>query len=241
MTSPRGLWFFLCCFLLFFLFFLCFVAAEVIPRQCPWDTTGGLRYRTSPLPVDDESGPRLTEPWTHTPFCLTTKSERYPERFCVYSASAFNDNRGLSMAATPDVAASVFDAANNATAAYEHRFHILGQEEIQYDEFEQEVELPYEVVPIPDMGKGVIATRKIKQFDTIMTGFPAMIIDNTFFPQEEDMAPLEGLRLYQRALDQLTDQGRILNMAKSWGGDMHVVEDELRTNAFGMTLAGRKV
>jgi len=145
------------------------------------------------------------------------------------------------MVVTPDVAASVFDAANNATAAYEHRFHILGQEEIQYDEFEQEVELPYEVVPIPDMGKGVIATRKIKQFDTIMTGFPAMIIDNTFFPQEEDMAPLEGLRLYQRALDQLTDQGRILNMAKSRGGDMHVVEDVIRTNAFGMTLAGRKV
>src|SRR3569833_2355786 len=215
MTSPRGSRTHSSRFLSLLPYYLCFVAAEVIPRQCPWDTTGGLRYRTSPLPVDDESGPRLTEPWTHTPFCLTTKSERYPERSSVYSASAFNDNRVLSMAVTPDVASSVFDAANNATAAYEHRFHILGQEEIQYDEFEQEVELPYEVVPIPDMGKGVIATRKIKQFDTIMTGFPAMIIDNTFFPQEEDMAPLEGLRLYQRALDQLTDLGRILIMAKS--------------------------
>jgi hypothetical protein len=86
---------------------------------------------------------------------------------------------------------------------------------------------------------GVVATRHIQQFETIMTSFPAMIADNKLFPSEEDDRPAEGPRLFQKALGQIADKERFLSLARSKGQGVHVVEDVIRTNAFGITVDGR--
>jgi hypothetical protein len=90
---------------------------------------------------------------------------------------------------------------------------------------------------------GVVATRHIQQFDTMMTSFPAMIADNELsrFPSKEDDRPVKGLLLFQKALGQLADKERFLNLARSKGDGVHVVEDVIRTNAFGITVDGRNM
>ncbi len=72
-----------------------------------------------------------------------------------------------------------------------------------------------------------------------MTSFPAMIADNEFFPSDEDERPVKADRLFQRALDQLADEERFLSLARSKRESVHVVDDVIRTNAFGITVEGR--
>ncbi len=213
--------------------------ASALQTECPWDPAYLFAQRNSSLPVDDSDELADSLPWTNEPYCLRPRSIGSDETFCVYSSSVFNENSGISLITTPDIAASLVEAIQRPTAAWENRRDLAGQKEPEYDENGFEVELPYEVVEIPGRGMGVVATRKIKQFDVIMVSYPAMIADNAFFPPEEEMTPTEGPRLFQRALDQLGNQERFLNLAQSMGGDVHVVEDVIRTNAFGLYLNGK--
>ncbi|KAK3377509.1 hypothetical protein B0H63DRAFT_502266 [Podospora didyma] len=204
--------------------------------QCPWDpTTPSLRSdgNCSAL-VDDDTDESLAHrilantPWTHAPYCLVPRSIGSEQKFCVYSSSAFNDGSGISIIATPETAATLAAAVQNPSPAWRARRHLAHQARA------------YSVIPMPGKGMGVIATRRIAQFEAFMTSFPAVIADNDFFPDDEDAGgPSEGKRLFQRALDQLSDKKRFLSLAKSKGEDVHVLEDVLRTNAFGITVNGR--
>ncbi len=67
-----------------------------------------------------------------------------------------------------------------------------------------------------------------------------MIVDDEVFAAKEGHDPLpEGTRLFQQALDQLTDKTRFLDLAKSRVRGVHVVDDVIRTNAFGITVGGQ--
>lgn len=76
-----------------------------------------------------------------------------------------------------------------------------------------------------------------------------MIVDNLLFRQNEDALPRGGNDLFQRAFEQLTDKERVKGLAQSrrdaqgaknnQNRKVHVVEDVIRTNAFGITIAGR--
>lgn len=191
---------------------------------------------TSPVPIDNGSPPNLLSrtPWTSPPYCVIPSSIGSTERLCLYTASSYNGNAGISIIAPPDTAATLVDAIQNSTSTYAARRHIYRHQEAP-DET-----LPYKVATIPGKGKGVIATKHIAQFDIIMTSFPAMVADNDLFPADEDEGPVEGPRLFKRALEQLTDQGRFLDLATSRDGQLHIVEDVIRTNAFGIyTVDGR--
>jgi hypothetical protein len=183
----------------------------------------------------DSSKKRKDVPWTHPPYCIIPSSIGSTEKYCVYSSSAFNDATGLSLITTPETAASIANAANDPLPAWHSRRHLAHRSRLETDTYE----LPYAVVSIPGKGHGVVATRHIEQFETIMTSFPALIVDNEFLPREESQGPVEGPRLFQRALDQLSDKQRFLSLARSKGGDVHIVEDVVRTNAFGITVDGR--
>jgi hypothetical protein len=157
----------------------------------------------------------------------------------VYSASTFNQNSGISLITTPETAAGLADAIQNAAATRRERIHLAVQDLTQPDDG-REANLSYEIKYLPGKGRGVVARQGIKKFDIIMTGFPAMIIDDIFFPPLSDgLAPAESPHLFQLALEQLSDSKRFLALARSMGGNVHVVEDIIRTNAFGLSLNGR--
>ncbi|KAK0668048.1 hypothetical protein QBC41DRAFT_303769 [Cercophora samala] len=217
--------------------------------------------KQSPLLVEDDSVsldiPNL--PWTHPPLCSTSFSDIPGEKLCVFSSSSYNFGAGVSFLTTPETAAGLVAAADKAADQWAERRHFKPQEEIQHPD------LPYAIITIPGKGKGVIATRKINRFETIMRSFPALIADNAFFPREEEEEAgvkfkvteggtrkatpvgqsvgakgfVKARRYYQRALEQLGDKQRVLDLARSRKGEMHVLEDVIRTNAFGMTVNGR--
>lgn len=69
-----------------------------------------------------------------------------------------------------------------------------------------------------------------------MTSFPAVVADNIFFPRKNEQGPAERPQLFQKATDQLTDKERFLDLARSKGGGVNIVEDLIRTNSFGITV-----
>ncbi|KAK3324992.1 hypothetical protein B0H66DRAFT_511281 [Apodospora peruviana] len=223
---------------------LCHFALAITPEvsiQCPWDPVSPfrLRGRSCPAPIDDdsESSANLAKtPWTHPPYCLSLA--HVEDKLCVYSSSAFNDNAGISIIAHPSTAATLVQAVSNPVPAWYARQHIAHSPSTTTGPAKN---VKYKVGTIPGKGKGVIATRHIDQFQTIMVSFPAMIVDNELFPAEEDEGPVEGPRLFRKALAQLTDRERFLGLARSREHQsVDVVEDVIRTNAFGITtLDGR--
>ncbi|GAB1313756.1 SET domain-containing protein 5 [Madurella fahalii] len=216
-------------------------AASAIQTRCPWDPViPSLRSSGScGIPIDDDTDGLAREnqnaPWTHRPYCVVPLSTGPIEKFCVYSSSAFNHGSGVSVITTPQAAASIAGAIQDPLPAWRFRRHLSHQGHLATETYD----LPYTVMPIPGKGLGVVATKHIKQFEVIMTSFPAMIADNAFFPSEGDESPVEYPRLFQKALDQLPDKERFLALTRSKGDDFDPVEDLIRTNAFGVTVNGR--
>ena len=193
--------------------------------------------RTCPAPVDDESTDQALgkTPWTYRPYCLFGPADN---KLCVYSSTSFNDGTGISIIATPETAATLVEAVGNPLPASDARRHINPGSSGESSE-----DVPYLITPIPGKGMGVIATRHIQQFETIMVGFPVMIVDNDLFPADEgDGIPAGALRLFQRALDWVADDKRVTGLARSREGreGVHVVDDVVRTNAFGITTLDGK-
>ncbi len=206
-----------------------------IQTQCPWDSIiPSLRLTGNcALPIDDDTSPKQDNPWTHLPYCAIPSSFEGSKKFCVYSSSAFNDGSGISLVTKPETAASIADTILDPLPAWRSRGHLAGRSREHYD-------LGYQVMPIPGKGFGVIATRRIRQFESILTSFPAMIVDDEVFSAKEGHGLLpEGTRLLQKALDQLRDKPRFLDLAKSQREGVHLVDDVIQTNAFGITVGGQ--
>ncbi|KAK0704896.1 hypothetical protein B0H67DRAFT_649295 [Lasiosphaeris hirsuta] len=215
-------------------------SALASPTQCQWDTLDFFRGRFCSPAVDDNTV--NAEPvWTHRPFCLNAPSNTEAGKLCVYSVEKFNENTGLSLITTPRKAAYLVSTGavhhGPATWRWRHFINYGGR-----PASDNHIDLAYKIDQAPGKGIGVVATRPIKTSDIFMVSFPAMIVDNSLIPSlvEEGSSPAEGPRLFQRALDQLTDQERLTSLAQSWGAkNLHVVDDVIRTNAFGLEIDGR--
>lgn len=109
------------------------------------------------------------------------------------------------MITTPEVAAdtaAVLAEFPNATLEYMRRPGT-------------DINLPFKVVPMADKGLGVIATRKIKQYEEIMLDYATLLVDINF---ASVVPALVGYRLLHRAVDQLKDSDSILTLNKTWRG-----------------------
>lgn len=91
-------------------------AADALPRSAV--IQDGLTHKpASTCPASQENQPWYTFPWTHTPTCVDVVFADDPEdgsagletaqTLCAYSNARYNNGRGVSFVATPDVAASV--------------------------------------------------------------------------------------------------------------------------------------
>jgi hypothetical protein len=207
---------------------------------CPFIQTPFFGYQTCLPATDDVTGSDTRIPWTHSARCAMMRSaEKGEKKYCVYSSSSFNDNSGIGVITTPDTAASMVEAVLVQTDAWRARRYLANQNQTEYDRDGNLVTIPYVVKQVPGKGIGVVATRRIKQFEVFMISYPAVIAHNDFFPGEGVSTPDGGDTLFQTALDQLVDKERLTSLAQNKPGEIHIVEDTIRTNAFGIVLNGQ--
>lgn len=171
------------------------------------------------LPINGPgSQPSDWSPWTHQLYCADTP-------YCVFTKAHFHGANGVSLITTPE---SVADTLHSLESTFATPF--------QHVEFPES--LAYEVVDIPGKGKGAIAARALQRGEKFMVDYAGLIADKSF-PAKMKMD--EGRKLLETAVDQLPRGKQIRELAMSTDTTTRVVEDLLRTNAFGMTVGGRDV
>jgi hypothetical protein len=140
-------------------------------------------------------------------------------QFCIYTNNWYGIS-GLSIVTTPETASASMDVWDESLP--------------QPSEMLKITTLVYEIVDIPGHGKGVVATRKIKQYEAFMVDYAALLVD--LHVAGGTVEREEGYWLLQAATDQVTGPGRVLGLAKTSTTARHPVENVLRSNAFHTAL-----
>ncbi|KJR87495.1 uncharacterized protein SPSK_01700 [Sporothrix schenckii 1099-18] len=192
------------------------------------------------------SGPSSWSPWTHLPVCARASQEGdeeeeedddddemedddgddedgngddAPTQFCVYTNHRHGIG-GLSIVTTPETAAASMAVWDEALPAP--------------PELARNASLAYTVVDVPGRGKGVVATRRIRQYEAFMVDYAALAVDlrvaGGAVPRDE------GYRLLGTAAGQVSDPARVLGLAQTNTVARHPVENVLRSNAFHTAL-----
>jgi hypothetical protein len=201
--------------------------------QCRWNSAGPLAWRekgvdTCGKPVDDKStGRRL---WSYPPACAHPESgEGAP--YCVYS---YKDNRGgsgLSLLATPEVAADLEGFIGDPNPTWLHP-----QAKSYYQD--PQLENPaFEVRDVPGKGKGAIAARLIRAGEVLIRESPAILN----IPQlPKGVLPAQVGGMFELAVQQLPDQQqkRVIGLSKGETSDDlssgDAINRVLNTNSFGI-------
>ncbi len=127
-----------------------------------------------PVPIDESasSRPSSWSPWTHHPHCTNSTGGGPHAKFCVFTNS-HHGIRGLSMITTPQTAADSVDILNEPILPSE----LPGSG----NTWNASAPPLYEIVNIPGKGKGVVATRRIEKYETIMVDYASILVD-MYFP-----------------------------------------------------------
>ncbi len=172
-------------------------------------------------PLVDDAVAWLSQrsPWTHQPDCehSTDRSSKY----CVYTHSG-HGSRGWSIITSPETAADsiAFLSKPLNTSSLGNVPHRTPA---------------YKLVDIPSKGKGLVATRAIKQYEEILVDYATILVDIAFATK---VPAFLGYRLLHTAVDQLADPESVLDLGKSNGFARDEVENVLRTNGFHTPLGG---
>ncbi|KAI4618938.1 hypothetical protein J4E83_005889 [Alternaria metachromatica] len=178
-------------------------------------------------------------PWSHKPYC--TASNYLPtlgQKYCVYTSNTTGPH-GLSLIFPPrsaHLASEYLDdnpLDNFLTQKDAERLYFGGQ--------------PWKIVDIPGKAKGVVATRKIKMYETFMVDQAAVVVD---MGAEKTLSEAENKKLMKRAVDQLLVPAMIRDMSSAHSGKSHEGENDgddeeeggleeaiMKTNAYGSTVA----
>jgi len=107
-------------------------------------------------------------PWTHEPHCTSSPSLTHlGQKFCVYTSNVTGPH-GLSLIFKPEDARRATQYLNDIPLA-----SFLTQEQAETLFFNP---APWKVVDMADKGKGVVATRKIKRYETFMLDQAALVV-----------------------------------------------------------------
>ncbi|KAI4650673.1 hypothetical protein J4E93_003030 [Alternaria ventricosa] len=178
-------------------------------------------------------------PWSHKPYCVTsTYLPTLGQKYCVYTSNTTGPH-GLSLIFPPKSAhlASEYlddNPLDNFLAQKDaERLYLGGQ--------------PWKIVDIPGKAKGVVATRRIKMYETFMVDQAAVVVD---MGAEKALTEAENKKLMKRAVNQLLVPAMIRDMSsahagKSHGGENNGDDEEggsleeaiMKTNAYGSTVA----
>ncbi|KAI4669129.1 uncharacterized protein J4E79_001172 [Alternaria viburni] len=175
---------------------------------------------------------------------LSTPSEDHPylptlgQKYCVYTSNTTGPH-GLSLIFPPKsahLASEYLDdnpLDNFLTQKDAERLYFGGQ--------------PWKIVDIPGKAKGVVATRKIKMYETFMVDQAAVVV---YMGAEKALSEAENKKLMKRAVDQLLVPAMIRDMSSAHAGKSHERKDDgddeedgsleeaiMKTNAYGSTVA----
>ncbi|KAK4038063.1 SET domain-containing protein 5 [Parachaetomium inaequale] len=162
-----------------------------------------------PLPVDDNA--------THPPEC--EHSTDTTAKYCANTNSRHGP-RGWSIITTPET------AANSVSFLNQH---------LNTSRYASLRDTPYKLIDVPGKGKGLVATRPIKQYEEILLDYATLLVDIMFTTK---VSAFLGYRLLHAAVDRLSDPASVLELGQSNGYARDSVENILRTNAFGTLLGG---
>jgi hypothetical protein len=190
--------------------------------------------------LQSPSDEHLYAPWSHKPHCATsTYLPTLGQEFCVYTSNTTGPH-GLSLIFSPDSAkAATQHLGDNPLSSFltqddAETLYLLGQ--------------PWKIVNIPGKAKGVVATRKVRKYETFMVDQAAVVVD---MEAEKALSGEVNRGLLMRAVEQLLVPGMIRDMSAAHAGlDSHdggedggdeeegkLEDDIMRTNAFGSTVA----
>ena len=185
------------------------------------------------LPVNDPKRDKKKSltPWARERYCLKEPSDDLgrPE-FCLFTSETFRGGYGLSVITTPELAASLEGALDDASAPLELLNHPSSPLASA-----PESSLAWEIRDFPGRGKGLVAKRLIKKWEVIMVNWPVMLIRADLF---DDLSPGVKRQILDRAAAQLpgSQHDAIRQLAQSMSGG--VVENVLHTNAFSVEVNG---
>jgi hypothetical protein len=168
-----------------------------------------------------------SRPWSHEPYCTTSKTLTHlGQTFCIYTSNSTGPY-GLSLILPPSVAIT---ATPHLTTNPILSFLTQSQAQVLYLNSP-----PWTIVAIPDKDKGVVATRRIEQYETFMIDQAAVVIDKTF----EEAIDRDVRRDMLKAAVQRYTPGTILNMSRAHARKRGSAEEDIiRANAFGSRVGG---
>jgi hypothetical protein len=205
--------------------------------ECLHDTLGALQ---SPeqicLPPERDwsrcttkSDSRLWNPWAYAPHCV--EDSALVEKYCLYTATKFNNNAGISFIIRPEILPAVKAIVQDTALTHRAERYIKRQRQ------PKNAELSYKVIELPKKGRSVIAVRLIRRGELFMVEFPAIVVDQELERgPDPEISELDRLNLYELGFEQLADADRALSSAAMSGGNIH--EDIFKTNAFGINIGG---
>jgi hypothetical protein len=210
-----------------------FVGYTQAARSCAWNPAALLLESDNTFPtcgpiIDDDTDPvnGFWGPWTNRPYCGIRQNQT-AIKYCVYTHLSYDGYSGFSISTNPYTASYIagFFKAKNPGKREWTEFHIANNKN----------SAPYKIMDIPGKGKGIVATRNIRQDEVILSEFP-YLVDVSLFPDGHKAG--ENVRLLQQGFNQLPkmDRKRVLKMAHHAGGNLLV--DIMNTNAFAVIIDG---
>ncbi len=88
---------------------------------------------------------------------------------CVFTFTSFRGGHGVSLIVTPEMAASIVNSLDDSIVPVHLRDHPSSPLQ------DNKTGLAYEVKDMPGRDRGVMAVRKIRNWETTMVGFPSII------------------------------------------------------------------
>lgn len=182
--------------------------------------------QTCPIPVDDETAADTGSwsPWSIHPTCAYPLDES-SSKYCLFTYTGFHGATDISIITTPEIAAE-------ATALLEDPdplWYTWNEPVAPADGDE-----PYELREIPGKGIGVVATRRIRRGEVVLSDTAAVI--SMLNPPRGILAAHKKV-LAEKAYGQLGEEGQELISALS-GGERGGVEGIFNANMFTISLAG---
>ncbi|KAF2119611.1 hypothetical protein BDV96DRAFT_642628 [Lophiotrema nucula] len=180
-------------------------------------------------------------PWTHKPLCAkaldpTAEGEfkKVRKRFCVHSfARKAKDAHSAAIIMPPSLAETTSEFLDE-----DPKIQFLNDKQI---EKWNEKSRSYEVVDIEGKGKGVKATRKIRQFETFMFDQAAIVVDLELEGKLKIVSKNTTQEtLIVRAVERMNDSSLIESLSTGGGGKKKGEErywmQLMERNAFGTNL-----
>jgi hypothetical protein len=180
-------------------------------------------HATCPARPDEQFTSQRPNLWTHDPDCMPSSSNPIA-KYCVFTASFFGD-AGISFIAAPET------AANYVSDLYKSYHSSFPSGEIVANWTDDR---PFEVIDIPGKGKGVIATRLIRQHETFMVDHASIIADKSFILSDKTA---EKSRLLQTAVWQLGNPTAVMGLSSRRDADADKIEGVLLMNTFHFDYA----